>query len=292
MEQSSLTYKTFKNVSYNVVGYIWPMLLTLFVTPVVIFSLGVKNYGIYIFINAILSLFGLLDLGIGTAVGKYMANYYGKRDNRAITTLTNTANSLFLLISITGMLVAVTIAIIGPKILQGQAADYTQYFPLIVIAGAIFFANTICNSYIAVLVATQRFDISNLIGIISITASTFGLLITVLLKGSLAAVFIVQLVVTVATSVVTVFYAIKVLPQATFAFAWDKTEIKKCYRFGLVTFINNIASSALSYLDRLIIPFVGPSKSDVLQYSRQHWKQDSWRSKHPKRYIVPDCITT
>ena len=63
MEQNSLTYKTLKNSAYNMVGYIWPMFFSLFVTPIIIFHLGVKNYGIYLFINAIISLFGLLDLG-------------------------------------------------------------------------------------------------------------------------------------------------------------------------------------------------------------------------------------
>jgi O-antigen/teichoic acid export membrane protein len=260
MERTSLTFQTFKNTTYNIVGYIWPTLLTLFITPVVIISLGVKDYGIYIFINTILSLLGLLDLGIGTAVSKYMANYYGKKDDRAITTLTHTANSLFLMIGIIGMIVALIISVIGPMILHGQATNYAQYFPLITIAGAIFFVNTIDGSYASVLFAIQRFDVSNTIGIISITASTLGLLITVLLKGSLITIFIVQLVIAAAVSIAIIFYAMKYLPQATFAFGWNKPEIKKCYTFGLVIFINNIANSALSYLDRLIIPFfVGPS---------------------------------
>jgi O-antigen/teichoic acid export membrane protein len=260
MEKNSLTFQTFKNTTYNIVGYIWPMVLTLFITPVVIFSMGVKNYGIYIFINTVLSLFGLLDLGIGTAVSKYMANYYGKKDDAAITTLTHTANSLFLLISVIGMIIAVTIAIVGPKMLYGLGANYAQYFPLIVVAGAIFFVNTIDSAYASILLAIQRFDVLNKIGILSITASTFSLLLTVLLECSLLTIFIVQLIVATGTTLAVIVYAIKILPQATFAFGWNAQEIKKLYTFGLITFISNIASHALSYLDRLIIPFfIGPS---------------------------------
>ena len=114
METSSLTYKTFKNILYNVIGYIWPMVFALLITPIVIFHLGIKNYGIYLFINVIISFLGLLDLGIGIAVSKHMAFYYGKRDSAGITALTHTANSLFLLIGIFGLIVSLAIALFGP----------------------------------------------------------------------------------------------------------------------------------------------------------------------------------
>jgi stage V sporulation protein B len=52
----------------------------------------------------------------------------------------------------------------------------------------------------------------------------------------------------------------KILPELPTKFIWDKIEAIKCYKFGLTTFINNIATTSLTYLDRLIIPFfLGPS---------------------------------
>lgn len=236
------------------------MILTIFITPIVIISLGVKDYGIYIFIYTILSFFGLLDLGLGTAVSKYMSNYYGKKDDRAMTTLTNTANTMFMIIGLVGIMLSLLIALIGPRLLQDNAPNYSQYLPLVIIAGLIFFVNTVDRSYTAILFAIQRFDISNIIGIVSNTASTIALLITVLLKCSLVYIFLIQLLISSIVSIVTILYTIKVMPQATFAFTWNKAEILKCYRFGIVTFINSIANNALSYLDRMIIPFfVGPS---------------------------------
>jgi len=100
MEQSSLTYKTFKNIAYNVIGYVWPMAFALFITPIIIFRLGVKNYGIYLLVYTFISLLGLLDFGIGLSVSKHLTFYYGKHDKAAIMRLIRSSNSLFLLIGL------------------------------------------------------------------------------------------------------------------------------------------------------------------------------------------------
>ena len=260
MERTSLTFQTFKNISYNMVGYIWPMFFSLFVTPIIIFRLGIKNYGIYLFVNAIVSLFGLLDLGIGTAVIKHMSHYYGKRDDHAITRLTTSANSLFLLIGILGFIAGLAIAYLGPEFLPSQFAAYRQYSILFVLGGLIFLVSSATNTYNTIFTAIQRFDISNKIGVLSVTFSSLSILAVVVAGGSLRSIFIVQLLLTTVFAIVTVWQAKKILPQATLRLGWNGAEIKHCYQFGIITFINNIASVALASLDRLIIPFyVGPS---------------------------------
>ena len=260
MERDSLTFKTLKNTTYNMIGYVWPMFFSLFITPIIIVRLGVKNYGIYLFVNAIISLFGLLDLGLGTALTKHMSHYYGQKDDKAIATLAHSGNSLFLIIGVIGLLLSAAIAFGGPQLLPEQFASYQAYSSLFIIGGCIFFVATINSTYSASITALQRFDVSNKIGIFSATVSSLGILAVVLANGSLRAILFVQLLISILFAFITNYQARKLLPNATFRFGWDKAEIKHCYTFGIVTFVNNIASTALASLDRLIIPFyVGPS---------------------------------
>ncbi|MEI6057431.1 MAG: polysaccharide biosynthesis C-terminal domain-containing protein [bacterium] len=260
METDSLTYKTFKNISYNIVGYIWPMFFSLFITPIVIFKLGIKNYGIYLFINALMGLMSLLDLGFGTAVAKHMSFYWGKKDYSAIQALIRSANTLSLLIGALGAILLIAIGFFGPQILPAQFANYQAYSILFIIAGGLFFITTLFNTYTVALAVLQRFDISNKIGIISTTVSSLSVLIVVLSGGSLTSMLLTQLLFIILFNIITMRQVKKMLPQAGLKFGWDTTEIKNCYKFGLVVFINSIAGTALSSLDRLIIPFyVGPS---------------------------------
>ncbi len=241
-------------------GYIWPMFFSLFITPIIIFHLGIKNYGIYLFINAIISLFGLLDLGLGTAIIKHMSYYYGKKDSRSISTLTHSANSLFIIIGCTGFIISLIIAFYGPLLLPTQFAVYRQYSLLFILGGAIFFVSASTNTYVSILTALQRFDIANKIGIISITASSLIILVAVISGAGIQGIFIIQFIIGIFFAVITIYQAKKILPEATLQLGWDNFEIKHCYQFGLITFVNNIATTALASLDRLIIPFyLGPS---------------------------------
>lgn len=260
MEKDSLTYKTFKNSSYNIIGYIWPIIFTLIVTPVVVLTLGVKEYGIYLFINTAMGLFGIFELGLSLAVLKYMSHYYGKRDEEAIKRLTHSANILNLIISSFCFAISLFMGIFGMSLLPESFSAYEQYSKLFILAGGISFFNTITATYTIILYATQRFDISNKIGIMSVTISNMGMLFIVINGGSISEIFILQLVVACVSSVVVYVEAIKILPVATFKFVWHKKEIFECYRFGIVAYLNNLSSVALSSLDRMVIPFfVGPS---------------------------------
>lgn len=260
MEKESLTYKAFKNSTYNIMGYLWPIIFTLIVTPIIVLTLGVKEYGIYLFINTLVGLFGLFELGLGVAVLKYMSQYYGARDEIALRRLAHSANSLFFLLGGLSLLISIIIATIGVSILPAPFLPYEKYLALFVFAGGVSFFNTAISTYTIVLYATQRFDISNKIGMVSVTLLSLGMLFAVKMGGSIREIFIVQLVVAASFSIVTFYYAKKLLPIATFGFGWNKSEIINCYRFGVVAYINNIASAALSSLDKIVIPFfVGPS---------------------------------
>ncbi len=260
METSSLTYKTLKNVMYSVIGYVWPMFFSIFVTPVIIFHLGIKNYGIYLFINSIVALLGILEFGISTAIVKHFAFYYGKKDEAALKTLIRTANSLVFVIGLVGLGISVGIEFIGPHLMPNQFASYAQYMSLFLIGGGIFFMNCLFSVYGMILIALQRFDLSNKIGVISITVSSLSMLFLVLAGGSIKSIFILQFLISTVFGYITYRAVKKILPWAGLKYEWNRPEIKKCYKFSIVASINNVANSALSSLDRLIIPFyVGPS---------------------------------
>ena len=263
MEKTSLTYNTFKNISYNVIGYVWPMIFALFVTPVIIFHLGVRNYGIYLLVNTFIALLGLLDFGIGMAVAKHLAFYHGKKDGSAITRLVRTANSLYFLIGFFGLIVSACITSAGifePHLFPAQFTGYIQYSGLFFIAGMIFFVNSISALYNIVFFSLQRFDLSNKIGMILLAISSLSILTVVLFHGSLQAIFLFQLAINVFFALIAFIYARKILPQISLILGWSIQEVKNCYIFGSIASINNIANTALSSLDRMIIPFfVGPS---------------------------------
>ena len=261
METDSLTYKTLKNISYRFVSFTWPMIFSILITPIIVLKLGVKDYGIYIFVGTITGLLGLLDLGVSYAVIKFLAEYQAVDEKEKIKKLIYSANSLFLLIGLTGLIIIILLTLGGNWLFADRLAGQQFYLILFVLAGLSFFFSSINSLYSIIPEALQRYDISSKLNIIYLTLSSLSILILVLLGYKLIAIFIAQLILTILFVFIRRHYAIKILPDAKYRLEWNKEEVKRCYQFGLSTVINGTASNLLSSLDRLIIPiFIGPSQ--------------------------------
>ena len=81
----------------------WMMLgikfiLGFLVTPFLLRALGNNDYGIWVLIGSIVGIFGLLDLGIGSAIMRYMAFYRGIDDPTSIRSLFNSSLLIFSII--------------------------------------------------------------------------------------------------------------------------------------------------------------------------------------------------
>lgn len=261
MDTNSLTYKTLKNISYRFVAFTWPMLFSILITPVIVLKLGVKDYGVYIFVGTITGLLSLLDLGVSYAVIKFLAEYQAKGEESKIKKLISSANSLFLLIGLAGLAITILISLAGNWLFVERLAGQQFYLILFLLAGAGFFVSSINNLYALIPEALQRYDISSKLSIAYQTISSLTILILVLVGYKLIAIFWAQLILTLIFFFTRRYYALKILPLAKYNLGWDAQEIKNCYRFGLATVINNTASISLASLDRLIIPiFIGPSQ--------------------------------
>ncbi len=246
------------NTAWNMISYGWPILFSIIITPIVVNSLGIRDYGIYTFFNTVISLLGLLDLGVSTAISKYLAEYYGQGNKERIKKLLGTTLSIFLGIGIIGLLVFILGAII-PSLFD-NLTDYSKYRVGIIFAGMTFFVMVMSSIYSITFTSLQRFDIGSKIGITMLTAQQISILILVLLKYSINEIFVVQFIIAILSYFTQKHIAEKILPELPKEFSWDSIEAKKCYKFGLVTFVNNIATTSLTYLDRLIMPFfLGPS---------------------------------
>ncbi len=75
-------HTSIKNTTYNFIGYIWPMFFSILTTPIIILNLGIKEYGVYVFITSVIGIIGLLDLGISAAVMKYLIEYQTQKKKK------------------------------------------------------------------------------------------------------------------------------------------------------------------------------------------------------------------
>lgn len=260
----TITHKTLKNVSYSMLNYGWPIIIAIFITPIIVAKLGIKEYGIYIFISTLMGLAGILDIGVSTALNKFFAERYSKGDYAGMSRLFKTGNSLMMLTGSIGLIGITSSLYLGQIFWPDQALQYMTYLPSFICAGILFLVNVMMTLYFIVPNAMQRIDIEAKIGIGFFTLQQTAILFVVLSNYGVNEIYV---SLTVLTLCFFLWYRRRIasfLPteckEAIHQFGWDKEEIIKSYRFGIGNFINNIARTSISSLDRVVLPlFVGPS---------------------------------
>lgn len=253
--------RTLKNASYNFFGYVWPIGLAIFTTPFIVHQLGTRDYGIYIFINTLIGLMGLLDFGLSTSVVKYVTEYYSQKEEAKLKNLIYSLNSLFLLIGLVGLILASSASYWVGFFYPDKILDYSEVPILFILAGLLFLAGCLNGSFPSIPISLQRFDITNKIGFLSLNFSVLGTVWLVWQGYGLIEIFILQLVIALILILINIRIGKHLVPYLQYRFAWDKEEIINIYRFGFKVFLSTIANSLLTYLDRLIIPiFLGPSQ--------------------------------
>jgi hypothetical protein len=85
-----LKKKLLKNTAYNYFFRIWMWFVTFLLFPFVVHHLGLAAVGIVLLVNSFVGYMGVLNLGIGPSLTKYVAQYRVENDfeklNKSIST--------------------------------------------------------------------------------------------------------------------------------------------------------------------------------------------------------------
>ena len=251
-----------RNVGLNFVSQAWFTALALVATPYIVHHLGPDLYGLYVLVAAILGYFAFLDLGLGSALTKYVAQYDAAGDRDAVTRFLRTAFGTYLLLGGGGALVLATIT---PWLVQhvfsvppGDERTARIGFYLAALG---FMINLPSQTFGIVPTALQRFDYVVGRTIFFGTLGTVAAVAILALGYSLTAVFIVSLLITVATAASFYVVARRLLPWVRFSPRIYKAELKTLLGFGSLKASQRIAGQLMIQLDRVVVGIVFPLSS-------------------------------
>jgi O-antigen/teichoic acid export membrane protein len=135
-------------------------------TPCIIRALGTTQYGIWSLVASIIGYYGLLDLGISSAIIRYVARYAGQRNHLSLNQVINTAIAIFSLIG--SIVFAVSILGADPlaRFFNVEAHDYIILKKCIWLLGgtaAIMFPGNVLG---VAIIAHEHFVLRNMVNII------------------------------------------------------------------------------------------------------------------------------
>lgn len=164
--------KLARNTAFNFAGQVLPLFAGLLLIPYIVRGLGLDRFGMLGIIWLVFGYLGLMDLGLGRATTKFLAELLAKGEAGQISEMVWTSILLQVLLGVAGgVLIAALTPVLVERVLKipgGLVGEARAAFYLLAASLPVVLAT---NGFRSVLEGCQRFDIANLL---RIPSSIFG----------------------------------------------------------------------------------------------------------------------
>ena len=230
------------------------LLIGVFLMPYVLHILGDAQYGSWIFINAIAGYSGLLYLGFGQTISRYVAHYHAKQDWGRLNHVANVIFAIYLGMGFLALFAAGIIAWLAPHLSDWGTISLFEIRTVILLLGLNVFVGLAGSVFGGVLMGIQRFDIER--GV-NLTGGVLRLILTVAFlqaEWGLLTIAIIFFVVTLVENLGHLYFAfrqVKTFRIGTRYMQWS--ILKECGSFSGFAFIDAIAWTLIEATDSILI---------------------------------------
>lgn len=246
-----------RNSFYNILRRVFLLPLNLILIPIILRYIGVERYGIWVFIQTIMTFATLMDFGISSGITKFTAEYEAGKNHLKILQVFNTLFIVYLFICI-WFFIAIFVCqdwIINTFIRTEQIVKADISF-ILLSSAAIFGMNIAFNVYPSFLDGLQRMDLTNkariLWGICNFLFSAVFLSIGWGIKGLVIANGLSSLI----TLFVYILFSAKVAPYLRLnPLLFDFATLVRVFRFSSYGALGGILAMLHFQFDKLIISY-------------------------------------
>lgn len=242
------------NTFWNLLGTGLPLLAGIVTIPFLIRGLGIDRFGILTLAWVVIGYLGLLDLGVGRALTKLIAEKLGAGDTASIPVLTWSALTLMAVLGvISGVLLAIATPWLGHNLLEIPPAlqqETLKAFYLLAISIPIVM---ITSGLRGVLEAYQRFGWVNALRIPMGLFTFIGPLVVLPFSNSLPVIVAVLVAGRVVALMGHVLMCVSVVPELKHRSQFQFVLIQHLLSFGGWMTVSNIISPLMVYFDRFLI---------------------------------------
>lgn len=250
----SISLRTVQNVLWRFFSGGWRALLTLSTTPYVVRGLGEEAYGLLALVLSFIGYFVVLDLDLGTAVTKYVAEFRAKGDSPTIRKIVETSLFVYLLM---GALLALFFLAAGDffvaQIIHVSPGKREMAKSSLALIGLSFLFNMPTWIFGAVLQACHRFDLLSKLSFAFTTLIVGGTVILVAAGRGLIDVLWLNVAVALLTLIAHALAARGACPAIAFRPRFDPPTARMIFSFSLVTFLGRLVANLWFRIDRLLI---------------------------------------
>lgn len=249
-----------RNVASNWVGIALHLVITFFLSPFVVNSLGSLYYGIWALTMQFTGYLYVLDFGIRDSIIRYTARYRGLRQPEKFNRLLTVSLAIYAPIAICGLVVTAIGTVGFPYWFNIEPAYVHESRVALALVGVTIAQGFVFNAFTGVLQGLQRFDLVNLVGVTGGILRAILVVIALTNGYGIIGLSWVQFGLAAAGNLVTMWLALRLLRQEglPFRLAWvggrrGRALARRVVGYSTYVFINNIGQKIILGTDAVIV---------------------------------------
>ena len=241
------------NALQELVLFVYPVALTIVLTPVILHYIGPEQYGIFALANVLIGFVGLLDIGMGPAIVRFLSVSLATSDFSQGRAVLGVGLTFYTAVGVIGFVVALIGGQLLPDILSlSPDLSGTATFAISV-AGVGFFFTVIRSPYASIPGALQRFDTATVVNLISITAGAVGTVAVLSADWGLRGLMIVTALQPLLPLALYVRSTKRLVPELKVRPAYDGPLMRRMVSFSAYSFVSNMAGTVLFQIDKIVL---------------------------------------
>ncbi len=235
-------------------NHVLGLLLALILMPRVLGTLGDSLYGTWVFISAIAGYAGLLSLGLGQTVSRYVATHHADGDSEQVNRVVNVIGAVYLVMSGLALAIAGVLAWLAPDLWPNSTVAVSELRWVILILGLNAAVSITGGVFGGVLIGLQRFELEKAFVLLS-GVVRFVLTIALLRKDSgLMILAVIFLATTAAENLGCVLCAFRLVPTLRLGFRFlNRQTLRECFSFSAFALLEAVSATLIESADCVVI---------------------------------------
>ncbi|MFO1020201.1 MAG: oligosaccharide flippase family protein [Planctomycetales bacterium] len=242
------------NLSASWSVYAVRVLIGFFLMPYVIHVLGDAQYGFWIFINSIAGYAGLMYLGFGKTISRYVAKYQSSQNWTELNRVVSLVFSVYSLMATVALGVTGTLMLLAPRLNNWDGHPIWEIRTVIGLLGVNVAIGLVGSVFGGVLIGARRFDCERMVFLLT-DVGRLVLILTLLRRDyGLVTIAGIYIAMSVVENLAYLALAFRIVPQLSLHWKHlNRETFKTCFSFSSFAFLNAIATQLIYATDTVVI---------------------------------------
>lgn len=244
----------FQGVVFNWASLVVVALVSILLTPIMIRDLGQYYYGMWVLVMSFLDQYGLLDMGMGSALSRYAGYFKGAEKRGALDEILSTSLAFTVAIGIVVCLVTTGLAFLLPGFFGFAGANRPTFIQIVIIMGAatgMAFPERMLAAYLR---GVQRFDLVNLVGTGAVVVR--GVLVFAALRAGYKVLTVAAITMAIGALSLVLHYAAARRADPDLSLRWAQVtaaRFRELFSFSAYSFIASLGVRLITRVDSIVI---------------------------------------